>query len=112
MRGKKTSFKRALKVRRGRGVDRRFNVSGDVFIPVIECDVCNREIRREGNAIFGKITRKGRTKLFKRLTFTHKGCYRESVLPKEQANRETLLVEVDLDHFFDSLRHNFSRPGG
>jgi hypothetical protein len=107
---RKRAFVKSLKMRKGKAFDKRFNDFGGGFIPVILCDVCNREIRRAGNIIFGKVTHKGRTMLFKRLTFTHKECYGEHVGPKEPASSETLLVEVDLDHFLESLRHNFSRP--
>jgi len=49
-------------------------------------------------------------RLFKQLTFTHKECYAESLLPGELATGETFLVEMDLPLFLERLFQNFSRP--
>ena len=99
----------ALKMRKGKVYDKRFNETGEGYLPIIACDLCGREIRHTGNVIFGKLTRKGRTRLFKRLTFTHKECYAKHLLPKELTSGETLLVEMDIDSFLQSLHGNFSR---
>ena len=107
---RKLAFRRTLKIRRARVNDKRLNEFGPGYKPMIACDVCNKEIRGDGNVVFGKLTRKGRDRLFKHLTFTHKECYAESLLPRELATGETYLVEVDLRLFLEQLFQNVTRP--
>src|SRR5262245_61467314 len=49
-------------------------------------------------------------RLFKHLTFTHKKCYAESLLPRELTTGETLPVEMNLSLFLEHLFQNVTRP--
>ena len=107
---KGTVYRETVTMRRGRVYDKRFNELVPGYKPMIACDVCHKEIRGDGNVVFGKLTRKGRDRLFKHLTFTHKECYAESLLPRELRTGETFLVEVDLRLFLEHLFQNVLRP--
>jgi hypothetical protein len=98
-----------VRVHRGEVFDERLNGSGAGTFPVIECDLCGQEIRREGNVIYGKSPRRGRMRLFKRLTFTHKHCYAQCIWPQEVASGDRFVVG-ELSYFLESLLRNFSRP--